>query len=103
MKTFKQYHGYYKLGRWKYLDPRIKFSIIGEIDDEYVVFHHDTMVFGSVMIKDVTLVGTADDVNFQRAYCINKKNVYHSVSNFKTEIQAVVTKICNNDPDFTIS
>ena len=85
------------MGRYKCLDPRIHFSILGEIDDEYVVFHHDTGNFGSLLIKEVALVCTGDDVNFQKGYCINKKNVYHHVSNFKQEIQTVVSKINNHD------
>ena len=84
------------------MDPRIQFSILGEIDNEYIVFHHDTGNFGSIMIREVHILDTSTDYNFEKGFCINKKNIYYHVSGFKQEIQTVVSKINDHDCCITV-
>lgn len=85
---FIQYKNNYKLGRWTTpVDPRIQFSILGEVEDQYIVFHHDNMVFGSLLKRHTIIIDNSKDVNFCKGWCIRKKGVDHHVHNFITEME----------------
>lgn len=91
VQGFKQYVGEYELARWKSLDPRIRFSVLGEVGDQYVVFHHDTGVFGSVLKRHTLFIENFDDRNFRQGWCINVKNVYHHIHNYLTEMESAAS------------
>jgi len=81
----------YKLGRWNH-DPRYQMSIIGEIDDMYIVWDHDFCIFTTWMKRNVTIIDNSDDVNFQNAYCIYIKGVYHSIRKFEDKLKDAVER-----------